>query len=86
MVKLKKKGRKQKKLTMQTTMMLDKQENVQRRKIKSMPSKNDFWKRLKCHSLKLYRHLQTGGMRIIFAPQIKRCVLGGTLWLLFTKR
>ena len=42
LVKLKKKGQKQNKLTMQTTMMLDKQENIQRRKIKSMPSKNNF--------------------------------------------
>ena len=42
LVKLNKKDRKEKKLTMQTTMMLDKQENVQRRKIKSMPSKSDF--------------------------------------------
>ena len=42
LVKLNKKDQKEKKLTMQTTMMLDKQENVQRRKIKSMPSKSDF--------------------------------------------
>ena len=35
-------GLKQKKLTMQTTMMLDKQESIQRRERKWMPSKNDF--------------------------------------------
>ena len=41
LVMVNKKGPKQKKLTMQTTMMLNKQENLQRRG-KWMPSKNDF--------------------------------------------